>query len=383
MAGRFRPTDSVSASTARVGVAVGGLVWCAVDVVSTVWPSGTAGERPASPLDALLGRWLAWDGAWYVHIAANGYSYTPRRQSSVAFFPVYPMLARLLGEVVAVGPKVAAIMVTATCGLGAIGLFHLWCRRRLPPGPAYRATVLLATFPYAYFLYGAAYADALFLSLCLGSFLLLENDHPTMAGVVAAVATATRPTGVTLLVGLGAVGLERTRVVRGGPRLRWWVAPAIGVTGIMLWCAYLGVRFGHPFAFIETQSASGWDQAPGLQTWLKHWFFFHLAHDGLLDSFRLVAQAVVTLAFLVTIPSVRRCVGSGYACYALTAVLLPAMSTGDFMGMGRYVLAAFPVFATVGVTVDAGRWRRRLVPAGSGALLILAASLYGAGHILA
>jgi hypothetical protein len=59
------------------------------------------------------------------------------------------------------------------------------------------------------------------------------------------------------------------------------------------------------------------------------------------------------------------------------------MSTGDFMGMGRYVLAAFPVFAAAGVAVDAGRWRRHLVPAGSTALLVLAASIHGAGHILA
>ena len=43
-----------------------------------------------------LDDWARWDGRWYVEIAEHGYTYDPNAQSSVAFFPLYPALMRLL-----------------------------------------------------------------------------------------------------------------------------------------------------------------------------------------------------------------------------------------------------------------------------------------------
>ena len=40
---------------------------------------------------AWLDGWFQFDSVWYYTIATNGYSYTPGRQSSIAFFPTYPM----------------------------------------------------------------------------------------------------------------------------------------------------------------------------------------------------------------------------------------------------------------------------------------------------
>src|SRR5262249_54199337 len=37
-----------------------------------------------------------WDGSWYLNIMMNGYSFDPTGPSSVAFFPAYPLLVRLL-----------------------------------------------------------------------------------------------------------------------------------------------------------------------------------------------------------------------------------------------------------------------------------------------
>ena len=44
-----------------------------------------------------LAGWCQGDGGWYLRIAESGYFYTPGRQSSVAFFPVFPMLLRGFG----------------------------------------------------------------------------------------------------------------------------------------------------------------------------------------------------------------------------------------------------------------------------------------------
>ena len=85
-------------------------------------------------LDAMLVLWVmgwvGWDSSWYMRIAEEGYRYTPGEQSSVAFFPVYPLAIR---AVEALGPDVyqAGVLVTLLCGPLAILLFLRWARCRV------------------------------------------------------------------------------------------------------------------------------------------------------------------------------------------------------------------------------------------------------------
>src|SRR5262249_41966540 len=153
-----------------------------------------------------------WDGWWYGGIARHGYLwFTPHRQSAAAFFPVYPLLMRWLGAWTGLGIYVAGFGVTVAGGLGSAVLFHRWCQRRLPASVARVAVVTRLVSPFAFYLMGTVYADALFLALALGAFCALESDRPWLAGVLAAVATATRPVGPALIIGLWAVAIQRKR----------------------------------------------------------------------------------------------------------------------------------------------------------------------------
>ena len=148
------------------------------------------------------------------------------------------------------------------------------------PRAALLAVTALAFYPYAWFLYGTAYSDALFLVFVLGAFLALEADRTVIAGILGALATATRPTAVVVVIGLVAVALDRRGLI-GGRRPRSRLRPADGavllsISGLALWCAWLAIRFGNPFAFIETEGSRGWNQAPGPHTWFKSAFLDHL-----------------------------------------------------------------------------------------------------------
>src|SRR5687767_3337620 len=46
--------------------------------------------------DGVLRAFACWDGVWYCRIADGGYSYNPDAMSSVAFFPLYPSMARVI-----------------------------------------------------------------------------------------------------------------------------------------------------------------------------------------------------------------------------------------------------------------------------------------------
>ncbi len=361
----------------RVFAFVGGALTVVVALAPFVWPRGEAPARPHMIADRVLGNWLWWDGAWYLQIAQHGYSYHPHQQSSVAFFPLYPLVVRTLSWLVPVGTPLAAIAVTALSGAVALTLFHRWCARRMSPAAARTAVVLLAVYPYAWFLYGAAYSDALFLSLVLGAFLVLEDDHPVWAGVLGALATAARPTGVAVLVGLVAVALHRR--IAGHRR---GAGVLLAASGLGLWCAWLAVRFGNPFAFIETEGAPGWNQAPGLHTWLKVELVKNVTRGPVTGWVRLVPQAMLCAAFLAALPGVLRLFGWGYATFVAVAVALPALSTSDFMGAGRYLLLAFPVFAIVGEHVADRPLARPLIIGASSGLLVLTTSLFASGYLL-
>ena len=338
--------------------------------------------------------WVRWDAGWYIRVVRDGYAYLPGTQSSVAFFPAYPLAVRALARVV--GDDVfAGMAVTWTSGLGVALLFGRWCRERLKPVAARSAVLLLLAFPYAWFLYGSIYADALFLVSVLGAFSLLEVDRPILAGLVGAVATATRPIGVALVVGLVVRMLERRGALRWSTgrlrvpvgidlrRLAWRDAGVLAsVGGLGAWCVFLWVRFGDPLAFAAVQKAPGWNQGSGPLTWLKYSFFEQVVRVGHTDVAKLVLQALVTLVALALVPAVFRRFGWGYGVFTLAAIALPAISTKDFMGMGRYLLAAFPCFAVGGSLLVGRPGVRRAVIAGSSFSLLFLASMAARGYYL-
>jgi Gpi18-like mannosyltransferase len=337
-----------------------------------------------------LAGWAQWDSGWYHEIASKGYSYVAGQQSSVAFFPAYPLVVRA-ARVVVDDAYVAGIVVTLLSGIGVAVLLATWLRSRLSPPAAWAALLAFLLFPYAFFLYGVVYADALFIAALLGAFLLLEADQPLLAGLAGAVATAARPVGVVLVVGLAVRALERRGALRsrGGAsrlvdwrRVRWADAGVlVSVLGLVAWCLYLWSRFDDPFAFASAQAA--WHQGAGPETWLKFQFFRDVADLSSPRAWILfMAHPVLTLAAACLVPRVFRRFGAGYGVYTALLIGLSALSTKNFFGMARYLLAAFPIFAVLGeLLAERPAVRRVLLPA-SGVGLVVLTAVFGTGYYL-
>lgn len=357
-----------------------------------------SGLRLAPPFtgpDWLAG-WAQWDSGWYHRIVAEGYALVAGRQSSVAFFPAYPLAVRAV-DIVVGDPYLAGIAVTLVSGVVVAALFAAWVRPRLAPGAAWTALLGYLLFPYAFFMYGVVYADALFVAAILGAFLLIDSDRPVLAGLAGAVATAARPLGVVLVVGLAVRVLERRGVFRpaggGGPEdgrrlgVDWRRArPAdagvlLSLLGLAAWCVFLWARFDDPFAFVTAQGA--WDQGAGPATWLKFQFFRDVTDLRSPGAWLLfMAHPVLTVVFAGVVPRVFRRFGAGYGVYTALLIGLAAISTKNFFGMARYLLAAFPCFAVLGEALDEHPGLRRLyIPAGGVGLMVLTA-IFGTGYYL-
>jgi hypothetical protein len=359
-----------------------------------------------------LGAFSWWDGWWYVGIARHGYLtfHGADRQSSVAFFPLYPLLMREVAKVVG-GPLLAGILLTLTAGFGAVVLFHRWCVEKLGARQARLAVLLLVLYPFAFYLMGAVYADAVFLLAALAAFLALEHDRPVLAGVAAALATAARPVGLAVVLGLWILALERkgvlhvlrARVGAGVTRAQSTVAGLspgwadvrsrlrradlgllLAPAGLAAFCVFLWVRFDRPFAFLDTAGAPGWDQPPGFHTWFKVHFFKALEHGPWIGGHvgHLLVNFLATVVVAAFIPSVFRRLGVGYGVFVVIAVVVTALSTKDFVGMGRYTLAAFPCFAVAAEILSRRPWLARGVLAVSAVGLLLLAELHARGTII-
>jgi len=369
-----------SASHTVTLTAIGALLVCTVvvTVAARATPDSYSPARATwADVPTVLG-WARFDAGWYAHIATEGYSYTPGVQSPVAFFPAYPLAIRGL-HWLGVDTFLAGVLLTACCGLLALSLFARWARTRADEDAARDAGLLLIVYPFAFFLYGPMYADAFSLALVVGAFLLLERGRLGPAVLLAAVASAARPVAPALVLGMLVRRLEWKRE-RGE---RWGLVdalPLLAGVGLVLWMLYLWRTFGEPMAFTKVQSAPGWDQAPGWRTWLKlRWFQGFSASMRLDDALRLLGHAAVALGALALVwPTCRR-LGWGYGAYTAAVVGLPALSSKDFMGMGRYVLAAFPLFLTLALLLRERPHLRRGVLATSALLLLSLTAAYGAG----
>jgi hypothetical protein len=342
--------------------------------------------RPPLPRElGWLDGWVRYDAGWYYDIAAHGYYYRTDAQSPVAFFPAYPLGMRGLGDVLG-NVYLAGVVLTAICGLVFALMFLRWCSDRLPRSVAVAAFALLLLYPYSLYLYGAVYADALFVATALGAFVLLERGHPWLAGAVGALATASRPTGVAVLIGLSvravelaaqrraaatsaaapeAAGSHASRAVRAAraalSAVRWRDAGVlVAAAGLLSYCGYLWVRFGNPLAFLAAESH--WDQGSGPRTWFKIDFLGTMVLGRTPDKLRLLFPALACLAVILLLRRVQRRFGWGYAVYTAVAVAIPVISTKDFMGSGRYLLAAFPAFAAAAdLLTERPPWVLRLV----------------------
>jgi hypothetical protein len=170
---------------------------------------------PFAPVK-LAETFAAWDSGWYFDIARRGYYWTPSGQSSIAFFPLYPMLMRALAWPFGGGDRalwLAGMVLSSACLLLGLVVLHRLTRTTFGDRETARRTVLyVAIFPFAYF-FTQVYTESLFLLTTVSAVAAATASRWGWAGLFGALAALTRPNGVLIAVPLGLMALAgRPRV---------------------------------------------------------------------------------------------------------------------------------------------------------------------------
>jgi hypothetical protein len=198
--------------------------------------------------DGLFDVWLRWDAVHYIQIARDGYGTEPENRFLIVWLPLYSWLTRAMGTFVG-DIHLAGLLVSVASYVGASALLYRLVALDFPERIAIRTVLYLGIFPTAYFLH-AAYSEALFLALVLGSFYAARRRRWGLAGALGGLATLTRITAFGLIPALLVEYLIQKRF-----RLQE-VRPDVLYLGLIPlgFALYMGVNYvvmGDPLAFLE------------------------------------------------------------------------------------------------------------------------------------
>lgn len=308
------------------------------------------------PSNVFLDVWARWDSGFYLRIAEQGYYFTVGQQSSVAFFPLYPLFVNLLTPI-AGSTLAAGVVVSNLCLFGALIFLYKLTELEFDSETAGRAVFYIAAFPTAFF-FTAVYTESTFLLFSVGTMYFARKRLWAWAALMGILVASSRIVGFVMV---GVVGLEWLKshgwtlstmykreawsnLFRGlrTDYLNLGIICLIPL-GMFSYMLFLYARFGDPIAFNTTQSAWGrkligpiaiiYQDIAGLigGNILKGEIFYHVLLD--LTAF----FAVIFIAIAIW-----KRLGESYALYSLISVIIP-ISSGS-QSMTRYVLIIFPMF---------------------------------------
>ena len=296
----------------------------------------------------------AWDSGWYFDIAQRGYYWSPSGQSSLAFFPLYPLLMRALAWPFGGGDRAlwtAGIALSFACLFLGLAVLHRLTETLTGSREAARRTVLyLAVFPFAYF-FTQVYTESLFLLTSVSAVAAAVASRWGWAGLFGALTALTRPNGILIAVPLGLLAL------RGRPRpaelARRAAALALVPLGFSAFCAFAYRLSGDPLGWLRAQAQ--WGYTVGNRPWVELMRLLDgLERQGLYGYFfsdplapYYFVHGVVALVFVALVPSVFTRVGLALGAYVAVSLYVPL--TGNALeGIGRYAATLFPVFILLG-----------------------------------
>jgi hypothetical protein len=322
----------------------------------------------------------AWDSGWYFDIAQRGYYWSPSGQSSIAFFPLYPMLMRALAWPFGGGDRalwIAGIALSYACLFLGLAVLHRLTARAFGDRETARRTLLyIAVFPFAYF-FTQVYTESLFLLTSVSAVAAAVASRWGWAGLFGALAALTRPNGILIALPLGLLALA------GRPRLaelmRRAAALALVPLGFGAFCAYAFRLTGDPLAWLHAQAQ--WGYTVGNRPWVelmrlldgleRQGLYGYFFSDPLAPYYFL--HGMVALAFVALTPSVFTRVGPALGAYVAVSLYLP-LSGNALEGIGRYAATLFPVFMLLGTITS--RRVHEVILIGSALVLSLLTSLF-------
>jgi hypothetical protein len=300
--------------------------------------------------NSLIQMWCRWDCGWYLRIAADGYTTAsvPEQPgaTTLAFFPLFPLLMRAVSGTTGAGLVVSGIVVANLSFLAALVYIHRYILLLGLSRTTAILTIALLCFVPQGFVFSAVYTESLFLLLLSAAMYHTRRGQFLHAGLAAALLSAVRANGVFFLV------FALAWIIREyGPRLLFtpWRRPEVFVPvllapmGLFAFWTFSFYLSGDAFAQASS-IAHGWGWRSG--------FFVdnlrvHLAYDAA-SRFLAIASLMVFMCSLLLLRL--RLYEELLLCVAMMLLLWTGQIPNSLL---RYSIVLFPAWIALAWHLDA------------------------------
>ncbi len=224
----------------------------------------------AYPLNTIWHTWDHWDTGNFENIALHSYSVP----TLTAFFPLYPVLMRLIIPLTH-NVLTAGFIISNLAGLVMSVVLYQLVREDAGEEAANRAVLYLSLFPSAFFLV-AVYNESLFICLTLLSFYTMRRGQWWLAGAFGLLSGLTRSVGIFLILPFCYEYLRQHSF-----QWRKFRLDGLGIilvpAGLVIFGLYCYKHFGDFLIFSRVQSG-----------WFRHtewpWYGMQVAFEAILSS---------------------------------------------------------------------------------------------------
>lgn len=329
-----------------------------------------------------LWSWANFDGEHYILIARYGY-----KPLLYYFFPLYPLLSSTLSTLFK-GTDLMRIMASGLLVSHLSILFALVGLWKLvgldyPKSTVRWVVVLLMFFPVSYY-FISFYTESLFFVLLIWAFYFARQKKWLAAGILGALCSATRTTGILLLpVFLVEYALQyfsSSKKPNKGKIVVDLVSIAITSLGLIAYMLYLHKLSGNAFAFNESGYIYGEyrSQTPILLPQVFYRYIFKVIPNLTWSYFpevftTLLEFGVASLLLLFSILGLLR-LRMSYWLYMVMGFVTPTLYL-NFVSLPRYALVLFPAFILAADLVSSRKKPLKGIILGVSFSLFIAATL--------
>lgn len=287
-----------------------------------------------------------WDARHYLHLADVWYRNTPDDKYFLVFFPLYPALIKLVNLLV-LDLLDSALLISWVCSvIAAYYLQMILHQENFDEDIILRSILLFHCCPGAMYLV-LPYTESLFMALVLYGFYASYQQGWFRAGIMGALASATRITGVLLLPAwLLSAWLQKSR--------KWslfWLM--IIPSGALVYLYFNWLVLGNPFEFMKLQSEH-WNQQFIMPWEQLQYTFYRLATYGV-GRYRFNMYETRLLCFIlgpILLLAGTRRMPLSWQVYAWMSFFIFVCSR-EVISMPRYLYTLFPIFPVL------AHWGRR------------------------
>ena len=284
--------------------------------------------------------WVVWDSNWYIKIATNGYAdsipFTPSKNTTIGFFPLYPSLMSVV-ELVTRDYLLAGMFVSNFFLILSAFLLYKIVRFDHDEAFAKRCIWYLFLFPSAY-IFSAVYPESMVFCFWLASILFARKGIWPAAGLIGVLAALVKPQGFLIVIPLALIWLKAhvsdswrpsSIIYSIRPSMFFALLPPLGLA---IWAGACYYMTGDALAYSHVQQGA----------W-HHYFStpLHVLYQNLFNGPDYLFNSLTVIVALVILAFGYKKIPFSYWAFALAGTLFNA-TTGGVIGSWRYLASVFP-----------------------------------------